>query len=161
MNTELLDFAEKSGYENMRGHLAHAETLAKDAANMMTVVLAGTGGALAYAVKWFESEAKLPSTWGAAVVVIWLACIGIVLVFKCLRTKKTPMLYNEPMHLYKPELKLSIYEARQWELKNLQERIDQIKVRNLRDALWIDRLRIAAAMTPLPFIIAAAAAAYF
>jgi hypothetical protein len=160
MNLELLDFAEKAGYENMRGHLAHAETLAKEASTTITLLLAGTGGALAYAVRWFDDGPKSPAVWGAVVVAFWLACLSTLLVLKCLRVVSTEMLYNEPMNLYKPELNLPMPEAREWELKNLQDRIQLMKLRNRPIAVWLDRLRIAAAFTPLPFIVVAGSAAY-
>lgn len=156
---ELLDFAEKAGYENLKGHLAHTETLAKETTTTLTLLLAGTGAALGYAVKWFEPGPAAPSVWAAAVVCLWLATLGVILTLRCLRVVKTEMLYNEPMNLYKPELNLPMLDARHWELLNLQERISLTKARNRPISVWLDRIRLAASATPLIFLIAAGLAA--
>lgn len=159
-NIDLLDFAEKAGYENLRGHLAHAETLAKEAITTATLLLAGTGGALTYAIKWFDQKPAGPAVWGAVATTFWLAGLSALLVIRCLRTVRTEMLYNEPMNLYKPDLNLTLVEARRWELENLQQRIGLTKERNKPIARWLDRIRIAAAATPIVFLAAAVLAAY-
>ncbi len=152
VNEQFLELAEKAGFENLKAHLAHAETLSKDASTTLTVLLAGTGGALAYTVKWFEAAAMRPILWGAVATTVWLACLSALLVLQCVRTVRTEMLYNEPMNLYKPELGLPILEARYWELANVQARITSTKARNRPIALWLDRIRIAAAASPLTFL---------
>ncbi|NKE66861.1 hypothetical protein RAMLITH_13610 [Ramlibacter sp. RBP-2] len=159
-NSDLLDLAEKAGYENLRGHLAHAETLAREATSTATLLLAGTGGALTYAIRWFDTTPASPAVWGAVATTAWLATLSATLVIRCLRTVRTEMLYNEPLNLYKPDLNIGLTEARRWELENLQDRITLTKTRNKPIARWLDRVRIAAAATPLVFLGAAALGAY-
>ena len=43
---DLIDWAEKSGLENLRFRLQNAETLAKEASSTLTILLAGMGGSI-------------------------------------------------------------------------------------------------------------------
>jgi len=52
----LLDYAESAGLENLRNHLVAADSLSKEANTTLTILLAGSAGSLAYAVKLFEAS---------------------------------------------------------------------------------------------------------
>jgi len=99
--SELLEWAENAGLENLRFRLQNAEALAKEAATTLTVLGAGMGGALAYAVKGFEKQPASALAIGAGVLAVWLMFVGGLLVFFCMLTTSLPAPTNEPMNLIK------------------------------------------------------------
>ena len=54
---DVLSRAEADGYENMKGRLETAQWIAGQAATTLTVLLAGIGGSLAYAVEALQGSA--------------------------------------------------------------------------------------------------------
>lgn len=153
--SDLFEWAEKAGLENLRFRLQNAETLAKEAMSTLTMVLAGMGAALAYAARGFEQLPPVPLAVGAAVLAGWLMIAGCVLVFFCMLTTALPVPTNEPANLYQE--KYTLDALREVELKNIQERIEQTRARNHRVAAWLDRARLLALASPLVFLIAASA----
>lgn len=153
--SELLDWAEKAGMENLRFRLQNAETLAKEAASTLTIILAGMGGALAYAVKGFEQAVPSSMAFGAAGLSVWLMVTGAVLVCFCILSMDLPTPTNDPLNLY--QKKYTLDALREVELKNIQERIALVKARNHRVAAWLDRSRLLALASPLIFVIVAVA----
>lgn len=152
---ELLDWAEKAGAENIKFRLQNAETLAKEASTTLTILLAGIGGSLAYAVKGFESAQISSLAFGAAVLSAWLTLAAVVLMVQCIVTTALPAPTNEPKNLFQKDYELD--KLREVELGNLQERIFQTTARNHRVAAWLDRVRLLAISSPLVFVIAALA----
>lgn len=149
-----VEWAEKIGTENLKGRLAAGDFLLSQANTLLSFLLGGIGGAMIYGARIFNA-APAPIEWGAATVAIWLAAVAVILAAQCIITRSTPALYNEPMNVYKPELKLSEMAIRQFELENVQARINDAKARNSRIAAWLDRCRYAALATPLVFAAAA------
>lgn len=154
-----VEWAEKAGIENLRGRLATGDVLLAQASTLLSLLLAGMGGALAYAVKLIDTGPVSPVAWAAAAVSAWLAVVAVVLMARCIVTRETQALYNEPGNIYKPDLSLSPDAIRGFELENIQRRIEQTKARNEAVARWLDRCRYAAIATPLVFAIAAWAVA--
>jgi hypothetical protein len=88
-------------------------------------------------------------------VTVWLAWVAVVLLWRCIATRETQVLYNEPANIYKPELNLTADQVRGYEMDNVQARINATIVRNAGVAFWLDRCRYAAIATPLVFTLAA------
>ncbi|CAN7315289.1 hypothetical protein [Acidovorax delafieldii] len=155
-----LDWAEKAAIEHLKARLATGDALHAQASQLLTLLLAGMTGALAIGSKVFESYPG-PVQWGAAVVSAWLASICVVLTLKAIATRTTQTQYNEPRNLYRAELaeKYTLQQLREFELENVQQRIDLTKARNANVAWWLDRCRYAAAATPAVFAVAAAISA--
>jgi hypothetical protein len=156
--SELLGWAEAAGAANMNFRLACTESLAKEASTTLTILLTGLGGALAFAAKGMDGG-HLSATlfYGAAGLALWFMLLSVLLVHFCVRTAPIPAPTNEPMNLYQPAYDwVALREA---ELRNLQERIDQVAARNIRVAAWLDRIRYMAAAAPLGFAIPALAVA--
>lgn len=78
------DWIEKSAVENLKQRVECADVLAKEAATTLTVLLAGAGGSLAYAVKAADGDFSA-SVLIAAFVCVWLASCAIWLVLTCLK----------------------------------------------------------------------------
>lgn len=155
--SELLDWVEKAALENLRFRLQNTETLAKEAAATLTVLLAGMWAALAYAVKVFESGGGSVLAWGAAALSAWLMLCGMLLVWKCLMTQNLSIPTNEPKNLLQKQYALDA--LREAELLNIQGRIDQAAQRNHYVAAWLDRCRWMLLLSPVAFVIAALAVA--
>lgn len=154
--SDLLDWADKSGLENIRFRLQNAETLARDAATTLTVLFAGMGAALAYAIKGVAAPQGLDAlAVGAMGLAAWLMVLAVVLIVQCILSTDLPTPTNEPKNLYQEDYDLDA--LREAELRNLQARIEQVTARNHRVAAWLDRVRLAATASPLVFIISAAA----
>lgn len=149
---EHLEWAEKSAIENLRGRLATGDMLLTQANQLLALLLAGMAGALAYGAKVFQQGAG-PLEWGAATIAAWLAAAAITLTHKCIATRVTQMLFNEPKNLLQPGYALP--QMRAFELENLQARIEATKARNSNVAWWLDRCRYAAALTPAVFALGA------
>jgi len=148
-STKHLDWIEKAATENLRAHLATSELLLNQANQLLNILLAGMAGAMAYGVKIFESDAT-PLAYGVATLAAWLAVGSVVVVAKCITTRETQMLFNEPQNLLLGA-SVRISELKRLELLNMQTRIDHTKIRNRLVAKWLDRCRYSAALSPLAF----------
>ncbi|MDP1586609.1 MAG: hypothetical protein Q8M07_02600 [Prosthecobacter sp.] len=151
--SELIDWAERAGLENLKFRLQNSEALAKEASSTLTVLLAGVGGSLAYAVKGFERDVVSPLVVGAAAMSGWLMLAGCLLIVFCMLTTSLPAPTNEPKNLYQKTFAIEL--LREVELENIQERIEQTAARNHRVAAWLDRCRLLVITSPLIFVVAA------
>jgi hypothetical protein len=149
-----LDFAEKAGLENIKFRLQNTETLAKEAASLLTILLTGIGGSMVLAVKVFEEKIVSTLTVGAISLTIWLMLVAVVLVVFCILTTELQPPTNDPLNLFQKNF--SLESIRIAELKNLDGRIKKITLRNNLVAKWLDRTRKLAISSPLVF-----ATAYF
>jgi len=147
---ELLDWAEKAALENLKFRLQTCEALAKDAGTTLTILLAGLGGTLAYAMKGAEASATSALTVGAGVMAFWLMIVAAVLIVKCIMTAPIWPPTNEPKNLYQKNYALD--DLREVELENVQQRIEQTAERNINTAMWLDRVRLMAVASPLIFL---------
>jgi len=145
---ELRDWAEKAGYENLKERIESGNAIAAQAATTLTLVLAGMGGALAYAVRVFEPSPP-PTVVASAALCVWLMLIAALLVLKCINLAEAPMLYNQPNRLLLPGHTLA--DVRAGELVGLQERIWQQIDRNNGRSAWLNACRNLAICSPVVF----------
>ena len=145
------EWAEKAGLENLKGRLATGDVLLAQANTLLSILLVGLGSGLAWVTKVLEAGPL--NAVGASVVVAtaWLAWVAAVLTWRCIATRATAVLYNEPGNLYQPALMLSETELRGFEMEGIQKRIDFTKRRNAQVAFWLDACRYAAISTPVWF----------
>lgn len=155
----LEEWAEKAGIENLRGRLATGDVLLAQANTLLSLLLVGIGGGLAYAVKLAESVAGAPFAWGMGAATAWLCLVASVLTVKCIVTRSTPALYNEPQNLCPPGTSMTLAEVRGHELENISNRIKAAVLRNAAVATWLDLCRYGAISTPVIFALAAVVAA--
>jgi len=143
----LLSWAEKAALENIRFHLQIADSLAREAATTLTLLLAGIGGTVAHVVRGVDSNAISDTTIASLVLAIYLTVLAIVLIFKCMKIEAIPAPTNEPKNLYQPEFELD--ELKKAELDNMQVRIEQIVYRNENTTGWLNEVRLFAAFSPV------------
>lgn len=158
---DVLKWAEQSSAENMKFRLQTAEQLSKDANTALTLLLAGVGGALAFVAKALENTSHQPSTIlaGAGSLSIWFMVLAVLTLHFCIQTRPLPAPTNEPQNLNQPDFDLEA--LRQVEIKNLQERINDVVDRNSEVATRLDQIRYASAASPLVFITAVLVSAHW
>jgi hypothetical protein len=154
--SEFLEWVERAATENLRGRRENAEQLIKEGTTVLTLLLAGATGGLAYTLKALESTVWVLAL-GAAAFSAYLYVLCVVLILTVVRAQDLPPLFNEPENLYQKQYPLR--KIREAELKNVQARITQTTKRNVRTAKWLNRIRLAAAMSPLAFVLATSGAA--
>lgn len=160
LDPALIDWVEKLGLENLKARLATGDMLLTQANQLLTILLAGMGGSLAYGTRVLTPTAGMIE-WGAAITSLWLAAIAGTLAHRCIATRETQVQYNEPGNMYRPDLGHSLPEVKVFENTNIQTRIESTKRRNSTVAYWLDRCRYATAATPIIFALAAAATYFF
>jgi len=145
--TTLAEWVEESALENLRFRLQNAETLAKEAATTLTIILAGIAGSLAYGMKIFAAVPATPDVVGSVTISMVLMIDGFMLVFFCMLTSDLQVPTNEPRNLFQKEFTLE--QIREVEINNIQARISDAAARNHRVAAWLDRCRLIALSSPL------------
>ena len=151
-----LEWIEKQAQESLKSRFATADLLAKEAQTTLTVLLAGVGGSAAYAAKIFESSTPGPVAIASAAVCAYLIALCVLLVLRCMMFQSFPALSQDPKNLMHPAYSLD--EIREEELKNIGERIAEAKEINDERAKRLNGFRIAAALSPVVFVVAASVA---
>ena len=152
--SEKIDWIEKQAAENLKFRLQNCETLAKEANNLLTVLIAAIGAGVAYSIKNAEAGSEAALLVGSIATVTWLMAVAFVLVFKCIRTSLIIPIGNEPKNLSLESYTLE--QIKGFELENVQNSIDHMAKRNGNTAHWLDKARFAAIASPLVFILAVA-----
>lgn len=148
-------WAHAQAHENLKHRLATGDVLLAQANVLLTALLVGIGGALSYAVRLGDGSTSTPAAWGAAAVALWLMWLGGVLLYRCIATRNTDVLGNEPDNLYFPAHNPTELQVREFELSSLQRRINTTMQRNASVAWWLGKCRYAALTTPFIFFLAA------
>lgn len=142
------EWIEKAAVENLKQRLECADVLAKEAATTLTVLLAGIGGSLAFAIRLLDGDYSA-SVVASTAVCLWLTLLAIILVFTCLKIDAIYVTYNEPKNLLKRKEHKNSFDAwRTAELLGMQYRIEKNVERNDRTAKYLNRVRAMAAVTP-------------
>jgi hypothetical protein len=140
----------------MKDRHATLAMLRGEASTTLTVVLAGLGGTLTYAAKMVDPPAAGAVAFGAMVLCAYFAVLAIVIVWKCLMVEEIPAVYNEPKNLVQDGF--SLESIKSVEIKeNLQVRIEEMVAVNDRLARRLNTARVAAALSPVVFAVAAGA----
>lgn len=148
---EKIDWIEKQAAENLKFRLQVRETLAKEANNLLTILLAAIGAIVAFAIKNSSEEQITPLLMGAIAMTGWLMLIATILVLKCIMTSTLIPPGNEPKNLLLDGYTLE--QIKKFELENVQNSIDQTALRNRNIAYWLDKARLSAVASPLIFIL--------
>lgn len=130
------------------------DSLRKESATTLTVILAGLGGALTYAAKVLEPQQAGPIAFAAAVLCVYLTCLAAGLVLRCMLVREIPAVYQSPLNLAQPGFPID--EIREAELTNIEARIDDMLAINAGVARALRAIRILTVFSPVVFAIAAA-----
>jgi hypothetical protein len=155
---EKIDWVEKQAAENLKFRLQNRETLAKEANNLLAILLAAIGAIVAFAIKNSSEGQITPLLIGAISMTGWLMLIATILVLKCIMTSTLIPPGNEPRNLLLDGYTLE--QLKKFELDNVQNSIDQTASRNQNIAYWLDKARLSAVASPLVFILVLAFGTY-
>lgn len=145
--SKVFEWAEHSGMENLKEHHEAGNLIASQASTTLTILLAGVGGSLAYAVNVSSPLAGLPIA--AAWLCSYLVLLAVLVALKCLHVGDAPPVHNHPKHL--AVRGHSLDALREAEIKNIELRIAALSGRNAVRARWLNGLRMMAALAPLVF----------
>lgn len=152
-----LDWVERSAVENFKLQHHTADVLAKESATTLAVLLAGLGGGTAYAVRAVTGNAPNSVEWGAVMFTVHLLVLCFLLVWRCLKIQPIPPIFNEPKNLLgvlETHPHLTFEEIRKFELENMQDGIQAAGERNGRVAASLNKIRLAAVLSPIWFLVA-------
>lgn len=146
-----LDWVERGADENLKFRLQVAESLAKECAGLLLLLMTAIGGALAYVVQVLDrSSAVTPLLIGVSAVMVWWMCVGVLLMWKCVLTRSIPVPGMMPVPALHASLDgYSLEALRKFQLQHVQSSIDSVMVRNGSTAVWLDRCRLAFLASPL------------
>jgi hypothetical protein len=144
-----LDWIEKAAIENLKGRVATADILAKEAVATLTVLLAGAGGGWALGLKLFDDQASTSAV-AAFIAGAWLTLLSMALVWFCMKIDAIPAVYNQPRQLLGRAAQGATFdEWRRHELDNIEERIRDAVKRNNKVASSLNWIRVLATLTPI------------
>jgi hypothetical protein len=151
---ETMKWIEGEARNNAEFQINCADALEKQASALLHLLLAGAGGALAYAVSLSEKHAASWQQAGMACTAIWLFIVAAILLVMALWSRPTYGPANDPENLHKAyEMELGV--ALKFELQNRQFCITKNRDRNDSVGRWLNICRALAAATPMVFIAAA------
>ena len=151
VDDKLLDWVEGAALENIRAHIKSAEDIKRESNTALTIIIAGGSGALAFVANALHAPINIHVTVAMAVLSIYLFALCAILVIRCLRVGSFPSPTNEPKNLYQKQYRLS--RLREAELKNIQRRIEDAAQINDVRSLWLNRIWVAATLSPMVFCI--------
>jgi len=139
--TSELDWIEHQGHGNMKRHMDDMDIYARESHQTLLLLLAGAGGSLVIGVDRSALEFVVTS--------FYLFGLAVLNVTQCLMLREAPAPFNDPKNLHRPTWTLN--RLRRAELNSLQDRISMASQRNIETAVWMNRIRILACLTPLVF----------
>lgn len=155
---DMRDWAEGLGYLALKSRIDSGAAIAAQAATTLTLLLAGTGAALAAGLPVLQPLAG-PVAWGAAAVAAYLVLLVAATVRWCINLADAPPMYNRPGNLVIEGATLE--QVRLGELASVDRRIRQQTALNTRRANALNRIRLAAIGAAPVFCAAAAAAVHW
>lgn len=133
-----------------------AEGLLKDAGTLLNILLAAIGGSIGLTLQMIKLSESQNLVAGAMACVIYLSGVAAILVKKCLMSRNVYPPANSPNNLLvvtKDEYNdTPLDQVYAWTLESMEAPIVFNRDSNALMALWLDRCRLAAVLTPAAFI---------
>jgi len=145
-----LEYMQDQAAKNMDFHIQNMDNLLKEANSTATFLYLVISASFTGAVKLFADGKHPTFASGLALLCVYLAMLGIYLVFSCLRARDVESPANEPKNL-KLQTGYTSEEIQEAELDNLQKRIDANRTRNDNTAHHLNFVRILICLSPLFF----------
>lgn len=148
---ETMRWVEDAAKANSTFQIGCADVLDRQASVLLNLLLAGAGGALAYAVNLAEKQAAAWQQVGMAGTAIWLFLVAGLLLVQALWNRPTYGPANDPENLQQAH-DMALVAAIAYELENRQFCITANRTRNNTIGRWLNICRCLAAATPLIFL---------
>jgi hypothetical protein len=145
-----LEWMQKQASDNMDFHLQNMDGLQKESNTTLTFLYVVISASLSAAIKVFVDGKYPVLAIALAGICLYLVCAAVYLVIGCLLAREVKSPANEPQNLKIPEGYTS-EKIQNFELENLQERIDFNRDRNEKTALRLNRVRITICVGPVIF----------
>jgi hypothetical protein len=154
-NPAMIDFLQENGMNALKESRMVYDKIYEDARKTLTFLLAGLGASFGYFVK-LMLDTDTNNTLSRPALCIGLACFWlfictVLLLLRCIRSNKLPLVHPLPKDLYTPqvqEMHLTLDELRLYNLDNIADRIDRHNAINQRVIRWLNRVRYMVAVTP-------------
>ncbi|MFQ1062148.1 hypothetical protein [Bordetella trematum] len=153
---DYLDWVETAAVENFKAQHFTADVLAKESALTLTVMMAAMAAGMAYAIKGITSDAPGVVEYGAIAFTTYLMGCSFWLVVGCMKIHPISPVFNEPKNLLNDAYTFA--EIRRFELKNMQDGIDEAAIRNGTVARRLNSIRQATIASPIIFVVVAVGA---
>jgi hypothetical protein len=149
------EYIQQEAAKNIAFHFECMECLQKESNNTLTFLYVVVAAAFSGAFKLFSSHGSKVLAGSLSILCAYLAFLAAYLVLKCLLARDAEAPANEPKNL-KIKSPYSSEEIQDFELENLQIRIDRTKERNEKTAKNLNRVRVLICISPLIFFVAMA-----
>jgi hypothetical protein len=147
-----LEYRQSEAAKNMDFHLQNMDNLQKDANTTLTFLYVVISASFSASVKLFADGNYPVLTVALACICLFLVASAIYLVIGCMMARPVKAPSNEPKNLKIPAGYTS-EEIQDFELDNLQERIEFNRDRNEESALRLNRVRIMICSSPVIFAV--------
>jgi len=147
-----LEYVQQEAGKNMAFHMENMDSLQKESNTTLTFLYVVISAAFSGAVKLFSSHSALSLAISLSCLCVYLALLAAYLVFSCMMARDVDAPSNEPKNLKIPDGYTS-EQIQNFELENLQQRIDFNKKRNEKTAFHLNMVRFLICSSPFVFAI--------
>lgn len=156
-DVETMKWIEGEARNNAEFQVGCTDALERQASALLSLLLTGAGGALAYTVNLAEKHGAAWQQAGMAAVSAWLFAVAALLLVRVLWSRPIYGPANDPENL-REAYEMDLASALEYELKNRQLCIASNRARNETVGRRLNICRLLAIATPIIFILVAALA---
>jgi hypothetical protein len=149
------EYIQQEAAKNIAFHYDCMDCLQKESNNTLTFLYVVVAAAFSGSVNLFSSHGSKLLGLSLLVLCAYLAVLAMYLVFGCLMARDAEAPANEPKNLALKDT-LTSEEIQDFELENLQARIDNTRLRNEKTAKNLNRIRVLICLSPLFFLLVTA-----
>ena len=146
-----LEYMQSEASKNMDFHMQNMDNLQREANNTLTFLYVVISASFSGALKLFLDEKFIILAVSLSCLCIYLAVLAACLVFGCMMAKAVKAPANEPKNL-KIKPPYTSEEIQEFELENLQKRIEFNRGRNATTGRRLNLVRILICFSPAIFI---------
>ena len=145
-----LEFVQGEATKNMDFHMQNMDNLQTEGNTTATFLSVAVSASFSAAVSIFAAGNHMKLALALSFLCVYLAIVGAYLVFACLRARYVQPPTNEPKNL-KLQDGFTSEQIQQFELENLQGRIDSNRIRNDKAAWHLNCVRLLIFASPAFF----------
>jgi hypothetical protein len=154
---ERIDWLENLAISNLRSKHENADLIMREANTTLTIILSAIGVSIAYFANQWGSNKGIAIA--ALLVSFYLIACALFLIRKCLHFEDFPALFNEYKNLNQPSIEFE--KLRHLELANIQKRCEDADEIILDRSIWLNRIRVSIALSPIFTVVVLATQQFF
>jgi hypothetical protein len=148
---DTLKWVKEEARANADFQISCADAMEKQASTLLNFLLAGAGGALAYAVNLTATQDVAWLQAAMAATSLWLFFVAAILLMRVLWSRPIYGPANDPKNL-EAAYEMQLADALAFDLEQRQSCIENNRARNDTVGIWLNICRSLAIATPLVFI---------